>query len=100
MTPRILEVTANARRDLTRRKRYLAEVRGRTFAIERIDSLVAWLERIANGGEQLGTAVADVPSDRSFGYRKEATIVARFLPGRMIVLRVYFKGQDWRRRLR
>ena len=43
------------------------------------------------------TALGDDPSVRSFGYLKQATIVARFEPGRLIVIRVYFTGQDWSR---
>jgi hypothetical protein len=69
------------------------EAFGETFAVE----IKSWLERLAAGGAQLGTAVGDNPSIRSFGYLKQATITARFEPGKLTVLRVYFKGQDWSR---
>lgn len=96
MTPRTLELTERARRDLQRRRRYLTEVRGLAFARTNTGQLIAWLERLADGGAQLGTAVDDDPTGRSFGYRKQATILARFPPGRLIVVRIYFSGQDWR----
>ena len=97
MTPRTLDLTERARRDLQHRSRYLAEVRGGTFAREYRNALLGWLEKLADGGAQLGTAIDDDPSARSFGYRSQATILARFPPGRMIVMRIYFNGQDWRR---
>ena len=96
MTPRTLDLTALARRDLQRRRRHLSEIRGPAFARANTDELVAWLERLADAGAQLGTAVGDDPAGRSFGYRKQATILARFPPGRLIVVRIYFTGQDWR----
>lgn len=42
-------------------------------------------------------AVRDNPALRTFGYASQATILARFEPGRLIVMRVYFTGQDWSR---
>ena len=74
----------------------MREARGASFAESSIAKLVSRLEAIANGGAQIGTAVADDPAVRAFGYAKQATIVARFEPGTLRVLRVYFKGQNWR----
>jgi plasmid stabilization system protein ParE len=80
---------------LLRRERYLAKLRGRAFAQASVDALLARLEKLADHGAQLGTAAGDDPAVRSFGYARQATIVARFSPGELRVLRVFFKGQDW-----
>jgi hypothetical protein len=98
VTPRELVVTVPAARDMRRRERLLRRIRGNAFAAGAGDALLSWLEGLAAGGAQLGTAVGDDPSVRSFGYLKQATIIARFEPARLIVLRVYFTGQDWSRR--
>ena len=63
-----------------RRARYLADLRGQTSGSVATD-LKLWLERLADGGAQLGTALGDDPAVRSFGYDGQATIVARFTPG-------------------
>ena len=89
-------MTQTAARDLRRRKRILREERGAAFAEGSIDKLVSKLEAVASGGAQLGTTVAEDPAIRTFGYAKHATILARFEPGTLRVLRVFFKGQDWR----
>jgi hypothetical protein len=44
----------------------------------------------------LGTLPED-PSLRVFGYRKQASILAEFIPGELRVIQVYFRGQDWSR---
>jgi len=97
VTPRRLGLSAPANRDIARRARYLAAKRGEAFGERFAVEIKRWLERLAAGGAQLGTALGDDPSVRSFGYLKQATIVARFEPGRLTVIRVYFKGQDWSR---
>jgi plasmid stabilization system protein ParE len=97
VTPRLLGLSAPAARDIARRARYLAAERGEAFCERFAVEIKRWLEGLAAGGAQLGTALGDDPSVRSFGYLKQATIVARFEPGRLIVIRVYFKGQDWSR---
>jgi hypothetical protein len=81
----------------TRRARYLAELRGRDFGDRFATDLKLWLERLADTGAQLGTALGDDPALRSFGYDGQGTIIARFTPGELRVLRVFFKGQDWSR---
>lgn len=63
-------------------------------------NLLAWLRALASSGAQLGTAYGDDPKVRSFGYQKHATIVARFAPQELRIMRVFFKGQDWRQRTR
>jgi hypothetical protein len=82
---------------MKRRERLLRRIRGDAFAAAAADALLSWLEGLAAAGAQLGTALGDDPAVRSFGYLKQATIIARFEPGRLIVMRVYFKGQDWSR---
>lgn len=96
MTPRVLVVTDLAKRDLGQRRRYLREARSRDFAERSIDELLSKLEAIADTGAQLGTSYGDDPRIRAFGYAGQATIVARFEPGTLRVLRIYFTGQDWR----
>jgi plasmid stabilization system protein ParE len=97
LTPRRLVIVRSAQRDLRRRQKYLAQVRSPAFAQAATDALLAWLEKLAREGAQLGTALVDDPSVRSFGYDRQATIVARFTSGEFRVLRVFFTGQDWSR---
>jgi hypothetical protein len=82
---------------LARRARYLAGLRGEAFAEAYNVALLSWLGKRAESGAQLGTALEDDPQVRTFGYAKQATILARFEPETLRVLRVFFKGQDWRR---
>lgn len=98
MTPRRLGFAEAATRDLQRRARQLASVCDESFGHQFAAELKAWLEQLAAGGAQVGTAVGDDPAVRSFGYKKQATILARFEAGGLIVLRVNFRGQDWSRR--
>jgi plasmid stabilization system protein ParE len=85
-----------ADRDMTRRVEYLSDLRGEAFADEYARKMVARLERLADTGVQLGTALGDDPRVRTFGYANHATVLARFGPEELLVMRVYFKGQDWR----
>jgi plasmid stabilization system protein ParE len=94
LKPRTLVITDRAARDLRKRRRVLREARGPPFADAAVDGLVAKLESIADGGAQIGTALADDPRVRSFGYANHATVIARFTPGELRILRVLFKGQD------
>ena len=96
MSSRRLVVAPRAEADLDRRARYLAEERGEAFAERYTEDLLVWLASLARTGARLGTAYGDDPTVRSFGCRKQATIVVRFQPATFRVLRVYFKGQDWR----
>jgi hypothetical protein len=95
--PRRLTITAAAARDLDRRVRYLTLVRGGEFAAANVRDLTTWLESLASGGAQLGTALGRDPTTRTFGYRGQATIVVRYFPTEMRVIRVFFTGQDWTR---
>ena len=97
MTPRRLLLDDQAAQDIAARARVLRQERGDAFAGTWIDTLLSWLDALAEGGAVLGTAHPEDPSLRVFGYRKEASILAEFVPGELRVIRVYFRGQDWSR---
>ena len=97
MRPRRLRISTPADQDMRRRIDYLAGLRGETFANEYAREMVSWLSGIAESGVQLGTALGDDPRIRTFGYAGHATVLARFHPEELLVMRVYFRGQDWRR---
>lgn len=97
MTPRSLVLSDEAVEDIARRAETLRDARGIAFALDWSDALLVWLEKIAAAGAQIGTEHAAAPEFRSFGYRRQATILAHFEPERLTVVRVYFPGQDWSR---
>ncbi len=53
------------------------------------------MERIAENGAVIGTALPSEPTLRSFPYKKQATILAEFTDTELRIVRVYFAGQDW-----
>jgi hypothetical protein len=69
---------------------------GSDFAGQWRDLLIAWLERQAASGAQYGTAHPRHARYRTFGYKRQATILAEFTDQAMDVVRIYFPGQDWR----
>jgi hypothetical protein len=93
---RRLDLARFANADINRRAKYLASVRGEEFAAKSAADLVPWLHKLAASGAQDGTAAGDDTRVRTFGYAKQATILARFEPGSLRVLRIFFSGQDWR----
>ncbi len=95
MTPRILKLTERAIADIDRRAEYLAHQRGAEFARVWIDALIDWLDRIAEGGVQIGTQHPTEKAFRTFGYKRQATVLAEFQSGEVHVIRIYFSGQDW-----
>lgn len=95
MTPRRLLFDPRAVRDLERRARILRAERGRAFADAWTEALLAWLEKIAAGGAQIGTAHPVHAGFRTFGYKRQATILARFSDTDLRVVRIYIAGQDW-----
>jgi plasmid stabilization system protein ParE len=97
LTRRRLIITVRAARDIRRRETYLGQVRSEDVAQAATDALLTKLEKLARAGAQLGTTLGDDPAVRSFGYAKQATIIARFTPGEIRVLRVFFTGKDWTR---
>ncbi|MTI02884.1 hypothetical protein [Roseibium sp. RKSG952] len=97
MTPNKLVFTARASTDIKRRARYLMSERGRAFATAWVDALFDWLEKIAEGGALIGTAHPVQSQIRTFGYKRQATILAEFAQGEMRIIRIYFPGQDWSR---
>lgn len=96
MTPRRLKLSPRAVRDLSTRTQILKRERGRAFAEAYAASLIDWLKKIAGAGAQLGTAVGDKPDLRAFGYRRQAAILAAFTPEELRIVRIYFRGQDWK----
>jgi len=97
LTPRRLLLDDQAARDIAARARILSWERGAAFVEAWIDTLLSWLDALAERGAVLGTAHPEDPSLRVFGYRRQASIVAEFAPGELRVIRVYLRGQDWSR---
>ena len=95
MKPRKLILRPSALRDLARHEAYLGEVRGPDFAQAWTEALLGWLEHRADLGSQFGTAHPRHPGYRTFGYRRQATILAEFTEDVMDVVRVRFAGEDW-----
>jgi len=94
---RRLRIRRAALDDLLARERVVARERGAAFAQTWSDALLAWLERLAETGAQIGTAHAERPGMRTFGYRRQVTVLARFTDEELQVARPYFRGQDWQR---
>ncbi len=95
MTPRRLLLTERALRDLECRARILRNERGRAFADAWMNAFLDWLEALAEGGAVIGTQHPGHRNFRTFGYKRQATILAEFADPEMRVVRVYFAGQDW-----
>lgn len=97
MTPRRLTLTKAALADLAARDRTLCRARGEAFADAWAVSFLDWLRGRAESGAQIGTAHPRHPEFRTFGYRRQATVLVEFSPDELRVVRVYFAGQDWTR---
>jgi len=97
MTPRALVFSDAAIGDIARRARLLRRERGDVFADAWIAELEAWLRRQAELGAVTGTAHPSRPGLRTFGYRRQATLLVQYATGEIRVVRVYFAGQDWLR---
>jgi plasmid stabilization system protein ParE len=95
--PRRLLLTDEALRDIVDRARVLRDARGAAFALDWTDALLDWLESRAAAGAQLGTEHPSDPSFRTFGYRRQATVLAEFTDDELRIVRIYFAGQDWSR---
>ncbi len=95
MTPRELKLTERTIGDIERRAHYLAHERGAEFARVWIGALIDWLEKIAEGGALLGTEHPTEKPFRTFGYKRQATVLAELQNDEIRVIRVYFAGQDW-----
>jgi hypothetical protein len=96
MKSRRLILRAAALHDLARHEAHLREVRGARFAAAWTDALIGWLEHRADLGAQFGTSHPAHPRYRTFGYRRQATILAEFTDDTLDVVRVRFAGEDWR----
>lgn len=95
MTPRRLVLQERALRDLLRHEADLTAVRDASFAESWTEALLLWLENRASLGAQFGTAHPKYPGYRTFGYRRQATILAEFTVETMDIVRVRFAGEDW-----
>jgi plasmid stabilization system protein ParE len=95
VTPRRLRLSARATQDLARRARVLSDARGRACAIAWTEAFLDWLDALATGGARLGTAHPVHARFRTFGYRRQATVLAEFADEELRVVRIYFAGQDW-----
>lgn len=95
MNPRRLTLRDRALQDLARHEHYLRAVRGGVFAEAWSEALLDWLDRRAALGAQFGTAHPGHPGYRTFGYRRQATILAEFTDDAMEVVRIRFAGEDW-----
>jgi hypothetical protein len=95
MKPRRLNLRAAALRDPARHEAHLRELRGPAFASNWTEVLLVWLEHRADLGAQFGTAYPKYPRYRTFGYRRQATILAEFTADSLDVVRVRFAGLDW-----
>ena len=95
MTPNRLVLSRRAIPDIDRRARVVKAERGAAFALAWVAALFDWLSRLAESGAQIGSVQSRHPGFRSFGYRRQATILAEFAGGELRVVRVYFAGQDW-----
>lgn len=95
MKPRRLILREGALQDLARHEQYLGEMRGIAFAEAWSETLLDWLENRAALGAQFGSAHPRHPGYRTFGYRRQATILAEFTDGAMDVIRIRFAGEDW-----
>jgi len=80
---RKLFLTERALEDIERRAVYLTTERGIEFAVLWSEALIDWLEKIAFQG--------------TFGYKRQATILADFHENELRIVRIYFAGQDWSR---
>jgi plasmid stabilization system protein ParE len=95
MNPRRLILRDSALRDLARHEGHLSAVRGVAFAEAWSEALLDWLENRASLGARFGTAHPRHAGYRTFGYRRQATILAEFTDDAMDVVRIRFAGEDW-----
>lgn len=95
MTPKSLLLTEKALADIQRRTVYLSQERGTEFALVWSDAILTWLEKVAGSGAQIGTEHPSEKGVRTFGYKRQATILAEFLETELRIIRMYFPGQDW-----
>jgi hypothetical protein len=94
MKPRQPVLRVAALRDIARHEARLRELRGSDFACNWTEALLDWLEHRATLGAQFGTSHPRQPRYRSFGYRRQATILAEFTEDAM---GVRFAGEDWQK---
>ncbi len=97
MTPQKLRLADAALADISRRGRLLRRHRGAEFAQAWTMDFFAWLRGCADGGAEIGTRHPRHPAFRTFGYRRQATLLVEYAEAEMRIVRVYFAGRDWTR---
>jgi plasmid stabilization system protein ParE len=97
MKPRRLVLRIAALRDIARHETRLRDLRGSDFARNWTETLLHWLQHRAALGAQFGTAHPRHPGYRTFGYRRQATILVEFTEDAVDVVRVRFAGEDWQK---
>jgi hypothetical protein len=97
LKPRRLVLRVEALGDVSRHEAFLREIRGDAFAARWTDALLEWLEHRAALGAQFGTAHEMLPRYRTLGYLGQASILAEFTEGTLVVVRVRFRGVYWSR---
>jgi hypothetical protein len=95
MTPRKLVLSEIAISDIARRGRMLRQHRDSAFARAWTASFLSWLRGRAESGAQLGSQHPHDQNFRTFGYKRQATLLVEYTQDEMRVVRVYFAGQDW-----
>jgi hypothetical protein len=97
VTPRRLVIAPLARHDIARQSEWLRKKRGDAFAEKWTNELRAWLVRQAAHGAVLGTKHPYRPRFRTFGYKRQATVLATYGEDTFVVVRFYPRGRDWER---
>lgn len=95
MTPFKLAYSRAAKATLVRRGKFLISHRGPDFAAKWSDGFISWLENLAASGAVIGTKHLTNPAFRTFPFRGEATLLVEYTPNEMIIIQIYFAGQDW-----
>jgi hypothetical protein len=92
---RTLILTIEAQADVERRIDMLVRERGTGFAANWLETFSSWLTTLAHDGVILGTSHPFSKQARSFPYKKQATLLVEYTPTQMIIIQIYFAGQDW-----
>lgn len=96
MRPKPVVVTPRARLDLLSIYEWLSEVVGAASAlgvVERLSEHLNTLEHSYGRGQDLSHLS---PGLRAAGFEKRATIIFKANEEAVVVLRIFYKGRDWR----
>jgi hypothetical protein len=92
---RALILTTEAQADVKRPIDTLTHERGLGFAANWLATFSSWLTTLAHDGMILGTSHSFSKQARSFPYKKQAKLFVEYTPREMIIIQIYFAGQDW-----